>query len=115
MLSLLWPAAVQSLAAAGVDEARFWCAQTAPLSSLGPDDQARLDELAALLGEVPRNTAEPIECPACQLAGLFVLAGTALEIHPVFYGSEPVIFTTSNQMAIAHTRGPPNGSRAPPV
>lgn len=110
----LWPAAVLSLAFAGVGTASIWCSET-PALTLTDEDRARLADLAALLdGDIPHDPA-PLDCPDCQIVGSVVLPNLAsAPILPSFSTVDDHLPERGADFIHA-PRGPPNGSRAPPV
>ena len=102
--------------AAGFEEARYFCARLVP--SL--EAQAQVQSLASLIdpdlleGDDPAPTAPVEDCAAC------VMAQTALLVPQSVEG---LAFTLRASQALpyqaflirADVRGPPTGSRAPPV
>ena len=113
-LQALWSGLAATAYAAGVDEARFMCAQLA----LPAEARQQIAELAALMGEEPANETpvEPVDCAACALGKAPSLA--ALQYLP---GGVSITTHRSAPALVAETpsgrqpTGPPVGLRAPPV
>jgi hypothetical protein len=113
-LQALWSGIAATAYAAGVDEARFMCAQLA----LPAEARAQLAELAALIdGDEPAEPSfELNECPSCALAKTPALAAMVAAAPGEGLLAQSRHFTTAPD-AVGHrlTTGPPVGLRAPPV
>lgn len=113
-LQALWSGLAATAYAAGVDEARFMCAQLA----LPAEARAQLAELAALVdGDAPTQPAVDLnDCPSCALAKTPALAATVVAA-PGELRRSARHQTGRFADAVGHrqTTGPPVGLRAPPM
>lgn len=111
-LQALWSGLAATAYAAGVDEARYLCANVA----LNAEARAHLAELAELLGEeAPDPVYDPDDCPECALAKPALLA--SLVVAPersidLQYAKSP---RRTERASPRQTTGPPVGLRAPPI
>ncbi len=112
-MQALWSGLAATAYAAGVDEARFLCAQL----TLPAEARAQIAELAALAGEDPVHDTpvEPVDCAACALGQAPALAAQLVlaERTALATGlSEPMVV---GALTARQPTGPPVGLRAPPV
>ncbi len=113
-LQALWSGIAATAYAAGVDEARFMCAQLA----LPAEARAQLAELAALVDghEAPDPAFDLNECPSCSLAKTPALAATVVAAPgEMLRSSHRQIGLFADAVGHRQTTGPPVGLRAPPV
>jgi hypothetical protein len=113
-LQALWSGLAATAYAAGVDEARFMCAELA----LPAEAQAQLAELASLVDgdEAPDPAFDAQDCPSCALGQTPALAaGVIAAPGDVFRSETRQASFSADALGARETTGPPVGLRAPPV
>lgn len=113
-MQALWSGLAATAYAAGVDEARFLCAQLA----LPAEARAQIAELAALMDDEPANEApvETVDCAACSLGKAPAIAADLVSARaPSIAKTPPARISAAKLLATHPPTGPPVGLRAPPV
>lgn len=113
-LQALWSGLAATAYAAGVDEARFICAQL----TLPAEARAQLAELAALVDgeEAPEPAFDINDCPSCALGQTPALVVTLAAGPGEVLGAPARLGPpAADRFGPRQTTGPPVGRRAPPI